>query len=173
MTRKPRSYWNPYAAGVALGLVLLSAFALVGRGIGISGAAAAVVATGVDAVAPGHARANAYFGAYLGDGTRSPLGDWIVIEVAGVLLGGLISAGLAGRFRPGVERGPRASVRTRLAYAFAGGAIMGFGTRLARGCTSGLALTGGALLGVGAWTFMLALFAAGYALAPLMRRQWT
>ena len=173
MTREPQRYWNPYAAGVALGLVLLSAFALVGRGIGVSGAAAAVVATGVDAVAPAHARGNAYFGAYLGDGSRSPLGDWIVVEVAGVLLGGLVSAGLAGRFRPGVERGPRAGVRTRLAYAFAGGAIMGFGTRLARGCTSGLALTGGALLSVGAWVFMLALFTAGYAMAPLVRRQWT
>jgi uncharacterized membrane protein YedE/YeeE len=50
---------------------------------------------------------------------------------------------------------------------------MGFGTRLARGCTSGLALSGGALLSVGAWVFMLAIFAAGYAVAPLVRRQWT
>jgi uncharacterized membrane protein YedE/YeeE len=173
MTATPRRYWNPYAAGVALGLVLLSAFALVGRGIGVSGAAAAVVATGVDAVAPAHARANPYFDAYLGDGSRSPLGTWIVVEVAGVLLGGLLSAVLARRFRPAVERGPRAGVRGRLAYALAGGAIMGFGTRLARGCTSGLALTGGALLSVGAWVFMLALFAAGYAVAPLVRRQWT
>ena len=64
-------------------------------------------------------------------------------------------------------------VRTRLGYAFVGGAVMGFGTRLARGCTSGLALSGGALLSAGAWVFMLAIFAAGYAVAPLVRRQWT
>jgi uncharacterized membrane protein YedE/YeeE len=173
VTRAPAPYWNPYLAGVALGLVLLLAFVLVGHGIGVSGAAASVVAAGVDAVAPGHARANPYFDAYLGDGTRSPLADWVVLEVAGVLLGGLLSAVLAGRFRPAVERGPRAGVRSRLAYAFVGGAIMGFGTRLARGCTSGLALTGGALLSVGAWVFMLAVFAAGYAVAPLLRKQWT
>jgi uncharacterized membrane protein YedE/YeeE len=173
VTRDGRGYWNPYLAGVALGLVLLSAFVLVGRGIGVSGAAAAVVATGVGAVAPEHARGNAYFEAYLGDGTGHPLASWIVVEVAGVLLGGLLSAGLAGRFGPRVERGPRAGVRSRLAYAFVGGAIMGFGTRLARGCTSGLALTGGALMSVGAWVFMLAIFAAGYAVAPLVRRQWT
>jgi hypothetical protein len=49
---------------------------------------------------------------------------------------------------------------------------MGFAARLARGCTSGLALTGGALLSVGAWVFMIALFAAGYAAAPLFRRAW-
>jgi uncharacterized membrane protein YedE/YeeE len=168
-----RPYWNPYAAGVALGLVLLSAFALVGRGIGVSGAAAAVVATGADAVASEHARGNAYLGAYLGDGTRSPLRDWVVIEVVGLLLGGFGSAALAGRLAPAVERGPRVGVRRRLAFAFAGGAVMGFGTRLARGCTSGLALSGGALLSVGAWVFMLAIFAAGYAVAPLVRRQWT
>ncbi len=169
----PRPYWNPYVAGVGLGLVLLAAFVLVGHGIGVSGAAASVVAAATDAVAPAHARANPYLAAYVGDGTVSPLHDWFVIEVAGVLVGGLISALLARRVRPTIERGPRATARTRLAYAFAGGAIMGFGTRLARGCTSGLALTGGALLGTGAWIFMLAIFAAGYAVAPLVRRQWT
>jgi hypothetical protein len=49
---------------------------------------------------------------------------------------------------------------------------MGFGAKLARGCTSGQALTGGALLNVGSWAFMLAVFAGGYAMAYVMRRQW-
>ena len=169
----PRAYWNPYVAGVGLGLVLLGAFVLVGHGIGVSGAAASVVAATADAVAPAHARANPYLAAYIGDGSRSPLHDWFVVEVLGVLLGGLLSAALAGRMQPAVARGPRATTRARLAYAFTGGAVMGFGTRLARGCTSGLALSGGALLSVGAWVFMLAIFAAGYAVAPLVRRQWT
>jgi hypothetical protein len=111
----PRPYWNPYVAGVGLGLVLLAAFVLVGHGIGVSGAAASVVAATADAVAPAHARANPYLAAYVGDGTRSPLYDWLVIEVAGVLLGGLVSATLARRLRAGVERGPRAALRTRSA----------------------------------------------------------
>jgi hypothetical protein len=34
-------------------------------------------------------------------------------------------------------------------------------------------LTGGALLSVGSWTFMIAAFAAAYAVAPLARRLWT
>ena len=46
----------------------------------------------------------------------------------------------------------------RVAFALVGGAIMGYGARLARGCTSGLALSGGAVLSVGAWVFMLAIF---------------
>jgi len=49
---------------------------------------------------------------------------------------------------------------------------MGIGAVLARGCTSGLALTGGALLSAGAWLFMIAAFAGAYAFAPFVRRAW-
>jgi uncharacterized membrane protein YedE/YeeE len=49
---------------------------------------------------------------------------------------------------------------------------MGTGAVLARGCTSGLALTGGALLSVGSWIFIGAAFAAAYLFAPVMRKEW-
>ena len=49
----------------------------------------------------------------------------------------------------------------------------GLGAVLARGCTSGQALTGGALLSVGSWIFVLGAFAAAYTVAPLVRRVWT
>ena len=49
---------------------------------------------------------------------------------------------------------------------------MGLGAVLARGCTSGLALTGGALLSVGSWIFIMGAFAAAYLFAPLMKRAW-
>jgi uncharacterized membrane protein YedE/YeeE len=49
---------------------------------------------------------------------------------------------------------------------------MGVGAKLARGCTSGQALSGGALLSAGAWAFMLMVFAGGYATAWFLRRQW-
>ena len=163
-----KPYWNAYAAGVALGGVLLATFAVMGHGIGASGAFAAVAAAGEQGLAPAHASANAYFGAY-----HDPLARWIVFEILGVLAGGFVSAWLAGRLHREVERGPRAGARERLLYGFGGGLLMGFASRLARGCTSGQALTGGALLSVGSWVFMIAIFAAGYALAPLVRRQWT
>jgi hypothetical protein len=60
----------------------------------------------------------------------------------------------------------------RIAFALGGGALMGFAARLARGCTSGQALTGGAVLSVGSWVFMFAVFAGGYMLAPFIRRMW-
>ena len=53
-----------------------------------------------------------------------------------------------------------------------GGMLMGYGARLARGCTSSQALSGGALLSVGSWAFMFAVFAGGYGLAWFARRLW-
>ena len=166
----PAPYLNPYVAGVGLGLVLLAAFVVMGRGLGASGAFTSMVAAGVETVAPEHARSNGMFGHYLAAG---PLWtDWLVWEILGVAAGGLLSALMAGRFRIGIERGPRVTDRARLLYAFGGGAVMGVGAKLARGCTSGQALTGGALLSAGSWLFIVGAFAAGYAAAPLFRRQW-
>ncbi len=165
-----RPYADPYVAGVGLGLVLLAAFVLAGRGLGASGAFASGAAGLVAAAAPADAAANPYFASYLGgDG---PWHEWLLFEIGGVLLGGFLSAILAGRFRFGVERGPRIARTSRLAIAFLGGSVMGAGAVLARGCTSGLALTGGALLAVGSWTFMLAMFAAAYLAAPFAKRLW-
>ncbi len=170
---REQPYMNPYLAGVGLGLVLLAAFVFVGRGLGASGAFASVVATGVAAVAPDHAAGNPAYAAYLGDGTTSPLKDWLVFEIIGVLIGGALSAFLAGRFRPTIEKGPRIGNLARLHWAFGGGMLMGVGAKFARGCTSGQALTGGALFSVGSWLFIVLAFATAYLAAPLFRRQWT
>ena len=169
---EPQPYWNPYVAGLGLGLVLLAAFVIMGRGLGASGAFSSVVATVVNGVAPSHAKANEFYSEYLGDGTTSPLKDWLVFEVLGAIVGGFISGLLAGRVKKMVEKGPRVSIAKRFVFAFAGGSIMGFGAKLARGCTSGQALTGGALLGLGSWAFMLAVFGGAYAMAYFVRRQW-
>lgn len=167
-----RPYASPYLAGVGIGLVLLAAYVLVGRGLGASGAFTSVAAAGVAAVAPEQAAASPVLGEHLGGG-RGPLADWLVVELIGVALGGYLSARLAGRARREVERGPRVSDRTRLVLGFGGGMVMGVGARLARGCTSGQALTGGALLSVGSWIFIATAFAAAFAAAPLFRREWT
>lgn len=168
---KGKPYMNPYLAGVGIGLVLLAAYVIMGRGLGASGAFTSLVAAGVDGVAPEHARGNGLYSHYLAGG--APLRDWLVFEILGVTIGGFLSALAAGRFRLATEKGPRYDDRRRLVMAFGGGAIMGIGAKLARGCTSGQALTGGALLSVGSWLFIVGAFAAGYLAAPLFRRQWT
>ena len=147
-----KPYADPYVAGVALGLVLLASFVFAGRGLGASGAFTRV--------------------ADLLTQRQTHPDNWLVAEVGGVIVGGFLSALLAGRVRSDVERGPRASSTSRLALAFGGGAALGIGAVLARGCTSGLALTGGALLSVGSWLFMIAAFVSAYALAPFVRRAW-
>jgi len=164
-------YSDPYLSGVALGLVLLAAFAFAGRGLGASGAFATTASGSVAAIAPAYAESNPYFGRYLAR-PGGPWREWLLIEIAGVVIGGFASAALAGRLRRGVERGRGVSIGSRLAIAFSGGAVMGIGAVLARGCTSGQALTGGALLSVGSWGFMLSAFAAGYAVAPALKRAW-
>jgi uncharacterized protein len=164
-----RPYADPYLAGAGLGLVLLAAFVITGRGLGASGAFASSAAGLVAAVSPARA-ASPYFSRYLSGG--SPWQEWLLFELAGVAIGGFLSALAAGRLRLEVERGPRLARGPRLMLAFGGGAIMGLGAVLARGCTSGLALTGGALLAAGSWLFMISAFAAAYLLAPVLKRAW-
>jgi uncharacterized membrane protein YedE/YeeE len=169
---KPQPYWNPYISGIGLGLVLLAAFVIMGRGLGASGAFSTVVAVGVNEVAPSQTADNSFYKGYLGDGTESPLKNWLVFEVIGVIIGGFISGSLAGRVKKVVEKGERITTPKRLLYAFTGGTLMGIGAKLARGCTSGQALTGGALLSVGGWAFMLMVFVGAYVMAYFVRRQW-
>ena len=167
-----KPYSNPYLVGVGLGLVLLSAFVIMGRGLGASGALSTAIAVGVNTIAPEHAAQNSFYKEYLGDGTTNPLKDWLIFQVLGVLIGGFISGSISHRVKKGIEKGPHISSKMRLVYAFIGGGLLGYGAKLARGCMSGQALSGGAVLNLGSWAFMMMVFAGGYAAAYFMRRQW-
>ena len=166
-----RPLWNPYVAGVVLGLVLLSSFLVMGFGLGSSSAVTRVAVGAVHVVAPKAMESNAYFSQYVGPG-KKVLEDWLVFEVLGVFLGGLVGAYSAGRLKGEVIRGEGVAKGRRIAMAVAGGVLMGFAARLARGCTSGQALTGGAILSLGSWVFMMCVFAGGYLVAPFVKREW-
>lgn len=166
-----KPFWNPYIAGILLGLVLLATLLTMGFGLGSSSAATRLAYVGMHAVAPAATEANGYMGQYF-TGTN-PLEDWMIFEVIGVFLGGLLGAFSAGRLKkPQLLKGPRSTTMQRVVLAIVGGIIMGFAARLGRGCTSGQALTGGAMLSVGSWIYMMAVFAGGYLMAPFVRRQW-
>lgn len=164
---------NPYIAGVGLGLVLLASYVVMGRGLGASGAVASFVSWGVNEFAPSHVIGNGFFEKYL-DPERAPhpLKDWLVFEVIGVMIGGLISGIIAKRVRFSIDRGAKITDSTRLLFAFVGGALMAIGAQFARGCTSGQALSGGSLLNLGSWAAMLCIFGGGYLLAYFVRRLW-
>ena len=169
--KRPAPYWNPYLSGIGLGLVLLLSFKVLGAGLGASGAIARASAAVAEAVEPDRIRGNGYLGSWFDEG--SPLAHYLVFMAAGTFLGGLFSAMAAGRTRGiRVERGPRVGRTARLALAVLGGLLVGFASRLAGGCTSGQALTGGALLLQGSWAFMFAVFAGGFGAAAWVRKEW-
>ncbi len=170
MRKDREAFWNPYVAGIALGLVLLATYVTMGHGIGAASASFRAGVAAVNAVAPAHVQAVPALAST--GGTRGALDHWIVFEVLGMVIGGAVGAWTAGRFGRELVRGPSFSSGGRLALAIGGGVAMGFAARLARGCTSGQALSGGALGSVGAWAFMLSVFVGGYGVAWLVRRQW-
>jgi uncharacterized membrane protein YedE/YeeE len=170
MQGEPRPFWHPFATGVLLGLVLLLTFLVTGHGLGASGFFTRLAAAAGGWLAPAASAANEYLGPYVSGTT---LAGWITWEVIGVFLGGLIGSLWSGRFRLGVEGGETQPAGRRLAYAFTGGILVGFGSRLARGCTSGLGLSGGATLSVGGFIFLIGFFLAGLIVMQAMRKEWS
>jgi hypothetical protein len=168
MQRDPNKFWNPYLAGVALGLVLATTFLVMGSGLGASGGSLRMGIAAISAIAPGHVAATPP----LARAAASPHANWLVYELAGVVLGGLVAAYTSGRLKREVLKGPRISTGGRLALALAGGTLMGLAAKITRGCASGQALSGGALLSVGSWVFFMAFFAGAYGLSYFVRREW-
>lgn len=162
---------NPYLAGTLLGVLLFLANVLTGHGLGASGGMARMVAVSADAAAPRMVERNGFLVTHARPAT-TVLDHWLVWGILGSVLGASASGLLAGRFHAEVLRGPRISVPLRLSMAMLGGAFMGYGSQWARGCTSGQALSGGAVLSAGSWAFMFSVFGGGYALAYAVRRLW-
>jgi len=169
--RGPKPYINPYLAGTLLGIVLFLAFFITGSGLGASGGLNRMLVFVENLAVPEHIDQVPYLMKMAG-GDTNPLDSWIVYLTAGTIVGGLISGLLGRRVKVETNKGPQISNKTRWIMAFIGGALMGYGARLARGCTSGQALSGGAVLSVGSWAFMFAVFAGAYALAYFLRRFW-
>lgn len=169
--REAKPYINPYLGGLLLGLVLFTAFFITGNGLGASGGLNRILVFFEDLVASDHVDRTPYL-LNMAGGDSNPLDSWIVFITIGVVIGGFVAGWLNGRVKLETNKGPRISKFTRWTMAFLGGAFMGYGARFARGCTSGQALSGGAVLSVGSWAFMFAVFAGAYALAYFVRKLW-
>ncbi len=168
---RSKQYINPYLGGVLLGLLLLVTFYVTGRGLGASGAIKSSVAATVAEISPETAQDKPYIGQFISDDDH-PLNTWLVYEVLGVILGAFLSGSLAGRIKWKVEHSPKISSRTRIIAALAGGILFGVGSQLARGCTSGAALSGSAALATAGFITMLSIFGSAYLLAWFFRKLW-
>lgn len=152
-------FWPAWLAGLALGVVLLLTFVVTGHGLGATGFTTRLSAWLGDLLAPQWTLTNDYLGPMIEGG--QVLSSWISWQVVGVLLGALLSAWGAGRLRWQIEGAASSGTWPRLLKALAGGVLAGFGARIAAGCTSGVGLSGSAVLSVAGFVFLGAFFAAG------------
>ncbi len=164
-------YLNPYFGGVLLGLVLLLTFFITGRGLGASGAAKSTVVSAVHSISPQFAEDSPYYSKFLSDDAH-PLNNWLVFEVVGMFAGAFLSGTLFRRLKFKVEHSPKISSKRRLVFALFGGLFFGFGSQLARGCTSGAALSGMAVLSASGFITMMAIFGSAYLFSWIFKKNW-
>lgn len=149
-----RAAWSPYLVGAGIGVLSWIAFLTAAHPLGIT---TAYERTAALALAP-----LGLASSYLSENELVLGWEWML--VIGVFLGALVSA-LWGRDREPMTVPPMWAARfgpsrgKRLVTAFAGGALMLFGARLAGGCTSGHGISGNLQLAVSSWLFT-AIFAA-------------
>jgi len=163
--------YSPYLVGVGMGVLSWFAFGVAHDPLGITtalsrvGAVAALPVIGADAVAQ-----NSYW-------KPMPFSfDYGMIFLIGTMLGALVSSLVSGTFK--IETVPEVwkhqfggSVGKRFTWAFGGGAVIMFGARMAGGCTSGHAISGGLQLALSSWVFILVMFASALVTSAVMFRR--
>lgn len=159
--------WSPYLAGALSGLLIILSVWLTGNFVGASTSFARSVGMLESLISPTRTARIEYFREV------RPVIDWQWMFVAGILLGSFISAITSRSFRiqalPGLwEERFGGSRLKRSLVAFAGGAIMLFGARLAGGCTSGQGLSGTLQLAVSGFLTLAFIFAGGILTANAM-----
>jgi len=169
-----RPFWHPLTAGIALGVVLLLTFLMTGHGLGASGFFSRLTAWFGAEFAQTATEANSYLGPFIKNarGAVNPLATWISWEIVGIIVGAGIAAFTSNRFRFRLDGAKNLSGSGRMALAVGGGVLTGFGAQVARGCTSGIGLSGGATLAVAGFLFLIGFFVAGIAVSFLIRKAW-
>lgn len=168
--------WSPYLAGALVGVlatltVLVTTMVLEKpKYLGASTTFVRLAGLAEQAVVPEHTADNAYFLK-----TRIKV-DWQMMVVVGIFFGALLSARLGKSVKyetvPPIWRerfGDSAFIRA--VGAFAGGAILLFGARLAGGCPSGHGLSGNMQLAVSGLVALVFFILSGVVSARLVYRK--
>lgn len=163
--------WNPYVAGVGIGLLGVFTMLAMDRTLGTSTTYVHLAGLVESLFAPARVvgpDANPYYAKEITD--RTPMFDWQFLLVIGVFAGAWLSSWLSGdRTKEDVPAlwawrfGSSRALRYGAAFVF--GLLMMFGARMAGGCTSGHAISGGMQLALSSWVFLVAFFASGIATA--------
>jgi hypothetical protein len=152
--------WPWWAAGPAVGLCVLALYFLANKPLGVStgfGTACGIVSSAT---------------VFQEEEYRQ---GWRLTFILGIFLGALVAAQLAGAAWPTQRMGRfddvvSGSLSVKAPLFFAGGILIGFGSRLAGGCTSGHSITGVALLAPSSLLASGCFFAGGLLVANALTR---
>lgn len=160
--------WSPYLVGALIGVLSWFSFIISKKPLGTS---------------TSYARASAKLGSsFFGDAVLDwkyyqkykPELEWQSMLVIGIVIGSFISAVLAGEFNltfiplTEFESILNQNILGRIFSAFTGGILLGFGARLAGGCTSGHGISGAFQLSIASWISLISFFVGGAAAAFLI-----
>ena len=153
--------WSPYLVGLLIGILSWFSILISKKPLGTSTT---------------YARASGRLGAICcGDDVLNwkyykqykPILEWQSMLVIGIVIGSFISAILSGEFSlafiplTDFDSFLNQSIMGRIFSAFAGGIFLGFGARLAGGCTSGHGISGAFQLSIASWISLIAFFVGG------------
>ncbi len=159
--------WSPYIVGIGIGVLVWISFILSDKAIGCSTAFARTSGMTEKAIRGKKVEEKEYYKKII------PKIDWEWMLVFGVLFGALISSLTSGTFS--VETIPDIwkeafgnTLLLRFIIAFIGGIFIGFGARMAGGCTSGHGISGTIQMAVGSWLAFICFFIGGIATAFIL-----
>ena len=169
LTYLKKDRWSPYVVGVLLDLLSLGSHYLFGKLLGVSATFMRIAVLIQSIFMPGYVATNSYYLDAIGQSWI----NWQFALIIGLAFGAYIASRLHGPIRyhdvPQLWKknfGP--SKGKRFFGTLFGGILISFGARVAGGCTSGHAISGGMQLAVTSWIFMIAVFAIGIPTAFLL-----
>ena len=160
--------WSPYLVGALIGVLSWFSFVISKKPLGAS---------------TSYARASARLGAICCGSSvyewkyyqkYKPELEWQSMLIIGIVIGSFISAVFSGQFNfafiplTEFESILNQNVLGRIFSAFSGGIMLGFGARLAGGCTSGHGISGAFQLSIASWISLISFFVGGAAAAFLI-----
>lgn len=159
--------WSPYAVGAGIGILSWVTFIFLKKPIGCSTAFARASGMIGKLFSRKTINGKQYFKEY------PPVIDWEIMFVIGIIIGAFISAYISGDFK--VMTVPELWAREfgdsfilRIVVSILGGIFLGFGARLAGGCTSGHGISGAMQMAVSSWVSAIFFFIGGGVTAYLM-----
>ena len=159
--------WSPYLVGIFIGVLSWLSFLISKRPIGVSTAFVRLSGMIEKIFINNEVEKKEYYKKY------EPIVDWEVMLVIGVIVGSFISALLSGNFE--IKIVPELWIVNfgntpifRLIISLIGGIFVGFGARMAGGCTSGHGISGTMQLAVTSWIALFSFFIGGIISAHLL-----